>query len=178
MLASSASITFPALIFHEDDDYYEDIEEADDLFLHHPSGSSHLLGGELIDSTGQCFSILSVASAQPIEIEIPVARWRQMLGLRDKRKLDRCDFHLKPLPHESFDETLRRVTEMEAAQEADHIMQGGGRDTPEHWEQLSRCRSIADIIAYNNYLPPGAPRTVGESIVQGLKRRLGGLGRP
>jgi hypothetical protein len=147
MLASQAAIVFPALLLLEGEDFYDEALSAADLQEHRGPGEPQLTGWEIVDSAGQRFLIRALVDFERVKAE-PRKGWKRwLLAWAPQTPLYHFDLELEPLPFAAFNETHRRVIAKEAAQEAYHIMEGGGPDKPETRERLERCQSIADIIA-------------------------------
>ncbi len=145
MLVSEASIAFPALLLLKDEDYYDAVHSLQDLQSDIAPGTRKI-GWEIVDSAGQRFLIRAVVD--PRRVGAGWKTWLQDLGFGRKR-FD-FDLELQPLPSATFEETLQRVMEKESAQEAYHLMEGGGPDSADDRRRLERCRSIADIIALHD----------------------------
>jgi hypothetical protein len=171
MLASQAGIVFPVLLFLEGAEFYHHALDADDLLQHRGGGEPDLVGHEIVDSAGQRFLIRALVDVRVFKVEQAGPRWKRWIPRWiPEPLLYRFDLELEPLSPTSFDETHRRVMEMEWAEETYYLMEGAQPDEPESRRRLERCRSIADIIAIEDpsYHPPhltaeaaGFPRKSG-----------------
>lgn len=120
MLASKASMMFPALLFEADSYFYSAFLTPEHLHHERRGAMKRLPGQELVDSAGRRFRIDTVVNPERIG-----PRWTAWLeGKVLREPLCRFDMELTELPPITFTDVLHLVMEKEAEAEGYHLWRG------------------------------------------------------
>jgi hypothetical protein len=140
ILASDAQITFPALLFYPQGDYYDAVPAPEHL-RYARSVRMDLLGRELVDSLGRRFRTVRFVG---LEERVELRRKTRWSDFWDDGLVYSFDLELEPLPSVAFEDTHRRVMENEVALDGSSDRRGSRARSEEKKQRLQACRSMAE----------------------------------